>query len=133
MNRPLRAPDIEPDDFDGLRATAANLKRLLGDDGARALADAFGGRRLYVPKEPGPHHPLTVVIGPESAAALASAFHGMTLDIPMLPATRAEILRLDALGWTRRAIARELKVTERWVYKTLSQAPTSPPRQGRLL
>jgi DNA-binding NarL/FixJ family response regulator len=131
MNRPLRAPDL--DDADGLRATADNLKRLIGDDGARALADAFGGRRLYVPKSPGAHHPLTHVIGPESAAALASAFHGMTLDVPMLPATQTEIVRLDGLGWTRRAIARELKVTERWVYKTLAKAPTSPPRQGRLI
>ncbi len=130
MNRPIRKPEIE--EIEGLEATGANFKRLLGEEGARALASAFGGRRLYVPKAPGPHHPITVVLGKDGAERLAAAFHGVGIDIPMLPAAQAEIRRLAAAGWKRAAIARELKVTERWVYKTLSEAPSSPPRQASL-
>lgn len=115
-----------------MEATAGNLTRLLGAEGARAMAQAFGGRRLYVPKNPGPHHPITVVVGPERAARLAAAFHGVGIDIPMLPATQGEIRRLAAMQWTRRAIAAELQITERWVYKTLAEAPASPSRQGTL-
>jgi len=117
-------PEVER--YEGLEATAGNLRRLLGDEGARLLAEAFGGRRLYVPRSPGPHHPITVAIGEDRAGRLAGAFHGVGIDVPMLPAKKAEIRRLDRLGWTRSAIARELRVTERWVYKTLQESEAVP-------
>lgn len=118
--------------FEGLEATAANLKRILGDDGARALAAAFGGHRLYIPRSPGAHHPITVALGQARADRLAGAFHGVGIDVPMLPAARAEIRRLAASGATRAAIARQLKVTERWVYKTLAEPESPPSRQVSL-
>jgi DNA-binding transcriptional regulator LsrR (DeoR family) len=118
--------------IEGMEATAANLVRLLGEDGARALAQAFGGRRLYVPRQPGAHHPITVAVGQQAAERLAAAFHGVGIDVPVMPATRTEIRRLDAEGLTRADIARKLGITERWVYKTLAEAPSLPSRQGRL-
>lgn len=118
--------------IEGLEATTDNMRRILGDDGLDRLAEAFGGRRLYVPAAPGPHHPITVAIGADLARKLGEAFHGVDIDIPMLPRTRAEIRRLDALGWTRTRIARELRITERWVYKVLSAEEDLTSRQGRL-
>jgi hypothetical protein len=118
--------------YEGLEATADNLRRLLGDDAARALSQACGGRRLYVPKSPGPNHPITVILGQDKADQLAGAFHGVGIDVPMMPETQAQIRKLDALGWTRAAIAREVRVTERWVYKTLSRPENSETPQGRL-
>ena len=44
---------------EGLGATTEELKELLGEEGARKLAQAFGGRRLYVPVSHGAHHPIT--------------------------------------------------------------------------
>jgi len=124
LNKPL--PN---DSFEGMEATGANFKRLLGEEGARALASAFGGHRLYIPKAPGAHHPITVALGHKRAQRLAAAFCGSGIDIPMLPRVKAEIRRLGALGLTRAAIARELKVTERWVYKTLAEpASTAAPQ-----
>ncbi len=130
MNRPGAHDPVEY--FEGLEATAENFRRLLGPDGARKLAEAFGGRRLYVPRNPGEHHPITVALGQSAADRLAGAFHGVGIDIPMLAERKAEIRRLDALGWTRAAIAKEVKVTERWVYKTLAEGPSSPSRQAGL-
>jgi Mor family transcriptional regulator len=118
--------------YEGLEATGDNLRRILGDEGARKLAAAFGGRRLYVPRDPGEHHPISVALGREGAARLAGAFHGVGIDIPMLPATRAEVRALDAAGCTRADIARRLRITERWVYKILSEDEPARPRQGAL-
>jgi len=118
--------------YEGLEPTTANLKRILGDDGMRALTRAFGGRRLYVPRAPGASHPITVALGADAAAHLAGAFRGEDIDVPMLPETKAEIRRLDGLGWTRSRIARELGITERWVYMTLSNPEVSPPKHPDL-
>jgi Mor family transcriptional regulator len=118
--------------YEGLEATGANLRRILGEDGARKLAETFGGRRLYVPRSPGEHHPITVALGRSGADRLAGAFHGCGIDVPMLPAKKAMVRELDAAGVTRADIARRLKITERWVYKILSEPETSPSRQGAL-
>lgn len=118
--------------FEGLEVTAANLRLLLGEAGAKDLARELGGRRIYVPHKPGDHHPITVAVGRRNADRLAGAYHGTAIDIPMMPDTCTEIRRLDAQGWTRAAIARKLKVTERWVYMALRNGPSSPPTQGGL-
>jgi hypothetical protein len=116
--------------YEGLEPTAENFKRILGDAGARALAEAFGGLRLYVPRQPGAHHPITVALGHEGAAQLAAAFGSDQIDIPMLPNKQAEIRRLAGEGLTRREIAVKVRCTQRWVYKTLEDGETSPPAQG---
>jgi alkanesulfonate monooxygenase SsuD/methylene tetrahydromethanopterin reductase-like flavin-dependent oxidoreductase (luciferase family) len=117
--------------YEGLEVTTDNLRRLLGEDAARALSAHFGGSRVYVPKSPGEHHPISVAIGQDAAAQLAGAFHGNTITIPIAPEKQAEIHRLGAEGKTRREIAAEVRCTERWVYKTLETAKKSkPPPRG---
>jgi hypothetical protein len=113
------------------------LLEQLGPETARKLADVFGGRRLYVPKAMGEHHPIVQTIGPQAAAVLAEHFGGAAgIDVPMLAERRARILELDAAGWSRARIARDVGCTERRVYQVLEQArrvaDRPPPRQGSL-
>lgn len=110
-----------PKAVEDARTLSETLVALLGEEGARQLADAFGGRRLSVPKTPGAAHPITVAIGQENAARLASAYHGHGIDVPMLPDRRRRIVELDAEGWSRSRIAREIGATERWVYRVLAE------------
>lgn len=103
------------------------LVALLGEDGARKLAEAFGGRRLSVPRQPGAAHPITVAIGPEGAAKLASTYHGHGIDVPMLHARRERISELDRAGLSRSEIARKVRVTERRVYQVLAEERDGEP------
>ena len=80
----------------------------------------FGGRRLYIPRSPGEHHPITVAIGEAGAAQLAAAFHGAAIDVPLPPQRQALIRQLDDEGLSRADIAAKAGCTVRWVYKTLS-------------
>lgn len=110
------------------------LEAVIGDDAARRLAERFGGTRLYVPRSPGEHHPITVTIGPEAAKRLASEFGGAApIDIPMLSCLRQRIIELDGQGMARAKIARAVGRTERRIYQVLEEAreaANSP--QGRL-
>ena len=87
---------------------------------AQLICD-FGGREIYVPKAPGQHHPLTVSIGAEAALLLIRAgFAGINLKLP-LPRDKAQrILALHESGKRRRDIARDVRCTERWVYRVLA-------------
>ena len=114
--------------YHGLEPTADNLRMVLGDDAARLMIEAFGGQDIYVPRNPGDHHPITAVIGPDAAASLAAAWPAEEISIPMRVALREAILRLAAEGQTRAKIARQLRVTVRCVYKALAAAKTPTPR-----
>lgn len=120
------------EDYEGREASADNIRRLIGVNGAQMLSAALGGHRVYVPRAPGAHHCLTVAVGQECANKLAAAFHGDEIDIPMSPARQREIRRLNAEGKTRRQIATLVGCSERWVYKTLEDGEKSPDPQPRL-
>ena len=47
-----------------------SLLALIGTDGVIALAEAFGGRRLYVPEKLGAEHDITKAIGEDAARKL---------------------------------------------------------------
>ena len=115
--------------YEGLEPTVANLRLILGVATARLLSDRLGGRRLYVPRDPGPNHPISAAIGHEAAMQLAAAFPSEKIDVPMAPAKQEEIRRMRANGMTVSTIAREAGCTERWVYRTLA-APEGPQTQA---
>ena len=105
-----------------VRSELTILETVIGEDAARRLAEAFGGRRLYVPKSPAADHRITKAIGADAARALAAEFGGSApLDVPMLSARKARIVELDGLGWSRARIAGDVGVTERWVYQVLEE------------
>lgn len=90
----------------------------IGMDAALALADHFGGRRLYVPKRAGEHHPIAVALGREHADALTAWAGGEAIDVPKQAARRAKVLALRARGTlTAGQIATETGYSERHVYR----------------
>lgn len=55
------------------------------------LLRAWGGRRLWVPKEAPPDHPIALAIGPAAAGQLAYYYGGTMLE---LPAERNHLIRV---------------------------------------
>jgi len=92
------------------------IRQLIGDELATRLSLAFGGRRLYVPRQPGPHHPIAVAIGLAAALVIAREFGSARLDIPVTAGKRARIKTLLASKVSISEIARALHCTERHVY-----------------
>jgi hypothetical protein len=106
---------------------------ILGDQDGEALATAFGGKRLYVPRTAGPHHPLTVELGPVAAEKLTRGLGGEHLDVPISAGRRAEILALKARGLKNAEIVRRVKCSRRLVYLVLEKArDETPPKQASL-
>lgn len=113
---------------DGSKALSANadgplaeVAAVIGDDAAAALAAAFCGVPLYVPKAPGPDHPVTRAIGPEKAALLGSFFHTTKIEFGVGVAKRRAIRDMKAAGVSNRDIARRLLVTDRFVRMVLAE------------
>ena len=117
----------------------------IGDDAADKLIADFGGRRLYIPRAPGPGDLITRSIGLTAALAMARVFGGDRLLIPVtstLARRRVRIVAMRADHVSISRIAHELRCTERYVYKVLALnrlpsprvalAPTSAPIAERL-
>lgn len=104
------------------------IVELIGVEKAAALSLALGGRRIYVPRNPGPHHPLAAAIGEEAAQAVAAEFPSHRLDIPLTAGKRKMIVSLrndQRLSIAR--IAQELRCTERHVYQVLADEKAQQP------
>jgi Mor family transcriptional regulator len=103
----------------------------IGGDAADKLIADFGGRRFYVPRAPAPGDPITRSIGLRAALAMAREFGGDRILVPVTSSharrrVRIVAMRADHVSISR--IARELRCTERYVYKVLSltRAPETP-------
>jgi hypothetical protein len=107
------------------------IVRSIGAHAAEKLIADFGGRRLYILMAPGPDDQVTKSIGLIAALAMARVFGG---DRLMIPATndharrRARIIAMRADHVSIPRIARQLRCTERYVYKVLAlERITSTP------
>ncbi|HEX7128301.1 MAG TPA: helix-turn-helix domain-containing protein [Thermodesulfobacteriota bacterium] len=96
------------------------LSALLGPAAAAALAAAFGGQRLYIPKAPRRDHPLVRALGLEAARQLAAQYGGTTLEVPHPRGSADQIRALAREGLTRAAIARRVGCSVRHVYRVLA-------------
>lgn len=104
------------------------LTEVLGAGAVAQLIADFGGREIYVPKAPGPAHPLSVSIGHVATAQLVAAgFAGVNLKLPLPRDKARRILGLNESGKRPRDIAREVRCTERWVYRVIADAKLPPP------
>jgi len=99
------------------------VAQLIGWAAADKLIEHFGGRRLYIPRTPSRRNQLRRSIGARLALAMAREFGSERI---MIPATcdrarrRARIFAMRANGISVSRIARELRCTERYVYKVLA-------------
>ena len=141
---PSHAPYFNP--FVELARTSLydQIVNSIGADAADKLVADFGGRRLYIPIAPAPGDLLARSIGLLSAFAMARVFGSDRLLIPVTTdhaRRRFRILAMRAEGVSISRIARQLRCTERYVYKVLAlcrppetapASPTSAPIAERL-
>lgn len=102
----------------------------IGGDAADKLVADFGGRRFYVPRAPAPGDPITRSIGLRAALAMARRFGGDRIFVPVTSShrrRRARIVTMRAENVSISHIARELRCTERYVYKVLALTRTPEP------
>ncbi|MES2987657.1 MAG: hypothetical protein V4808_07110 [Pseudomonadota bacterium] len=109
------------------RALTEQLKSLLGEAAFVALAEAFGGTRLYVPHTIPADHEIARAIGIEAAARLSKRLAPDTIRMPLARELRARHYRAHNLS--NAAIARKLGLTEGGVEK-LFKRMDNPPAKG---
>jgi Homeodomain-like domain len=122
LRRVLSIP-IDPFAETSPLAMFKQIARSIGDDATDKLIEDFGGRRLYVPRAPGPGDQLTASIGLAAALGLARTFGGDRLMIPLSGSNerrRIRILAMRSDNISVSRIARSLRCTERYVYKVLA-------------
>ncbi len=112
----------------------ADLAELIGEDEARALAQAEGGiDDLYIPETPTPDHPWARTLSAAAWARVAESWGGLRISLPrgtFIRLKKVEILELSEEGLSNRQIARRVGTTERYVRGILGNT-SSPvdPRQ----
>ncbi|MAZ33403.1 MAG: hypothetical protein CMO06_09690 [Thalassospira sp.] len=112
-------------DIDQLPQTAAEISEIVGIDAALRLVDAWGGVRIYVPRQIPDDHLLISTLGREEAELLAEHYGGETILIPRcLAALRAvrnaRICRERSEGHGIAVLALRYRLTERQVYAVLA-------------
>lgn len=118
---------VEDFDRDAEAAPLDLVKAAVGETLALKLSEDFGGRRLYVPRKVGVHHPLAVSIGEGPANQVCAVLAQRFVELPLSPAKRSRILILAGEGIARSEIARRLSCTERFVYKVLREDRDARP------
>jgi len=106
---------------------SSDLRALLGDDAFIALAQAYGGTRLYVPVNIPADHDIARAIGKDAADRLSRRYSPATIRVPLARADRARHYR--AAGMSNAQIARRLGMTETGV-DGLFQRMTDAPEKG---
>jgi hypothetical protein len=110
---------VKPEDY-GL----VELSEFLSTAEIVALADAFGGTRLYVPTKMTEGHRLAKAIGFAAALRLWNGIGTGDFRVPLARELRASHYR--AQGWSRARIARHLGMTETGVTKLLNRMRQEP-------
>lgn len=101
-----------------------DIAEVIGEEAAFALAWEFRGLRLYVPKNPAQDEAIAKAIGTAQAERLCHVFGGTTVAMPVREVTRRMVhhLRHDR-KLSHFAIGRQLRITERQVYRLLESPP----------
>ena len=99
---------------------------LIGEQAALRLMDYWGGIRLHIPANLTPDHILSKRITYDAARKLAEEFGGTQIPIPrgaqaIREARNEDIRRRYAAGESAAKIARDLGMTERWVYEIVGR------------
>lgn len=113
------AKHVRPKDFD-----LVGLAEHLRPTEIVALADAFGGTRLYVPTKITEGHQIAKVIGYAAAQRLWNGIGSGAFRVPLARELRASHYREQ--GWSIARIARQLGMTETGVTKLLARMEQKP-------
>lgn len=116
---------LDPFAADAPGSLFAQIERSIGDDAANKLIADFGGRRLYIPVAPAPGDRVTSSIGLVAALAMARTFGGDRLLVPVTSdhaRRRAKIFAMRVQNISIARIARQLRCSERHVYKVLAES-----------
>ncbi|WP_300551547.1 hypothetical protein [Desulfovibrio sp.] len=93
--------------------------RILGQEKAAKLFDAFGGCRIYVPQKPKAKHKIAEAVGFIGMAALCKEYGQSYIELAQAnkPTTKKEhvLALLEQGGKTQCAIAAEAGVSRRYV------------------
>ena len=76
-----------------MRASLSDeIRRTIGPAAHNVLLREMGGKRVFIPKSMGPHHPLAETLGRDTALALAEKFGGETYEVPLTQRVREQII-----------------------------------------
>ncbi|PYE87522.1 helix-turn-helix domain-containing protein [Phyllobacterium leguminum] len=114
-----------------LQALPASIEMIADTIGVRLalkIVQVYGGQEIKFPKNPHDQHPVILALGKEDGYAICNYMGGNLLSVPHCRpprSARAEIKRLEAIGLSRREIARRLGITQRWVRKAANGPPSN--------
>ncbi|MCL1939555.1 MAG: RNA helicase [Desulfovibrionaceae bacterium] len=102
-----------------------DLIEILGRDMANTLCVTRGGVEIYVPHNPSSVHDLARIVGLRGMEALCAEFKGQYIIVPngKREPHKERVHQLLSQGKTKRDIALECGVTERYVYYVAGMGP----------
>ncbi|MBK5937162.1 Mor transcription activator family protein [Halorhodospira halophila] len=111
----------------GRSSLARALADHIGHTATVRLLRAYGGRRVYIPVNIAPDHPLAAAIGYRACEPLAQRWGGERLDIPddqtaILDLRNRQIVAQYTGGEPIRSLARRYGLSPRMVRKVLDAA-----------
>lgn len=95
------------------------LSEYLSPDQLIALAETYGGTRLYVPQKADDDHPLVMIVGRDGYNKMREIYGHDTIRVPLCIALR--INHHHAAGMSNAQIASRLTMTEPGVVKALAR------------
>lgn len=102
-----------------MRGPGPDLLKLIGEPAFVALAEAFGGTRLYVPTKIDDQHEIAKAVGIDAARQLSRRLAPDQIEVPLARDLRARHYR--ARGLSQAEVARRLGMTENGVRKLLKR------------
>ena len=109
--------------------TLSEIAQVIGEENALALAWAFRGQSLYIPKDPATKPEIAEAIGQQAATSLCSAFWRTYLYMPTTMVTEIKALAMLEDGTKPPAVATALGISERQVYRIKARS-SDPGRES---
>lgn len=103
------------------KPTLTSVTYIITHEGMKTLSYYLGGKRIYIPKDMPPGHPLAVAIGLKAAQDLSKAFGGQTFDVPSKSGRKVSVMMMREEGLSVSQIAHKLRCSRTYVKDTLSE------------
>lgn len=107
-------------DYSG-NPTEESITDIIGEELMAQLSRDLGGRRVYVPTNPGEHSPMTVSIGLDAAQKIGETFGGAFFDVPLTIGTKKKVIELYKQGMKKVRISATLGKSIRYVRRICNE------------